>query len=201
LGWIALRTDTVDQVRNGNRWRVAGIDTETNRIAAERLSDRATVHSAQGVTADSCYAIVGEGATRAMLYVAMTRGRHNSEVFVYQRLTHEADHEHATPLSAPGIHQTRRGDKHSAAYAFRQILGNDERPATMHTEAERSAPHVLPDVVAEVIRRKKVRRRPRRTMWREHLRTAQAWRSGYEHVAEAATRSAGTGLEVSGLEV
>jgi hypothetical protein len=28
--------DRVDQVRNGNRWRVAGIDAERGRIAAER---------------------------------------------------------------------------------------------------------------------------------------------------------------------
>ena len=37
------RDDRVDQVRNGNRWRVAGIDPETNRIAAERLTDKARV--------------------------------------------------------------------------------------------------------------------------------------------------------------
>jgi len=73
---------------------VAGIDHKTNRLAAERLTDQArvvfegdylkdhvtlgyaaTAHSAQGVTADSSYAIPGEGASRAMLYVAMTRGR------------------------------------------------------------------------------------------------------------------------------
>lgn len=102
----------VDQVRNGNRWRVAAIDAETNRLAAERLTDKArvvfdgdyltehitlgyaaTVHSAQGVTADSCYAILGEGASRAMAYVAMTRGRHNNEAFLYQELRQEADHE------------------------------------------------------------------------------------------------------------
>ena len=70
----------VDQVRNGNRWRVAAIDANTNRLAAERLTDKAraifeadylkehialgyaaTVHAAQGVTADSSYAILGEG--------------------------------------------------------------------------------------------------------------------------------------------
>ena len=56
------------------------------------------MHSAQGVTADSCYAILGEGASRAMLYVAMTRGRHNNEAFLYQRFTNEADHEHARPI-------------------------------------------------------------------------------------------------------
>jgi ATP-dependent exoDNAse (exonuclease V) alpha subunit len=69
-----------DQVRNGNRSRVAALDSDTNRLAAERLTDNAravfeqdyltehvtlgyaaTVHSAQGLTADSCYAILGEG--------------------------------------------------------------------------------------------------------------------------------------------
>jgi hypothetical protein len=34
-------TDTIDQVRNGNRWRVAAVDPNTNRIAAERLTDKA----------------------------------------------------------------------------------------------------------------------------------------------------------------
>jgi hypothetical protein len=36
-----LSVDSVDQVCNGTRWRVAAIDTETNRLAAERLTDRA----------------------------------------------------------------------------------------------------------------------------------------------------------------
>jgi hypothetical protein len=59
---------------------VAAIDPDTNRLAAERVTDNgravfekdylrdhvtlgyaATVHSAQGVTADSSYAILGEG--------------------------------------------------------------------------------------------------------------------------------------------
>ena len=112
--------DRVDQVRNGNRWRVAAIDPDTNRLAAERLTDNAravfdgdylkehvtlgyaaTAHSAQGVTADSSYAILGEGASRAMAYVAMTRGRHNNEAFLYQKFSQEADHEHAKPVAAP----------------------------------------------------------------------------------------------------
>lgn len=61
---------------------MAALDVETNRVAAERLSDGArtvfhgnyvqqhvtlgyatTVHSAQGVTADSCHAVLGEGAS------------------------------------------------------------------------------------------------------------------------------------------
>jgi hypothetical protein len=140
--------DTIDQVRNGNRWRVAAIDPDTNRLAAERLTDKAravfqsdyltghitlgyaaTVHSALGVTADSSYAVLGEGASRAMAYVAMTRGRHNNEAFLYQKFSQEADHEHATPVADPVIHQLRRGNKYSAEHYFRQILYNDDRPA------------------------------------------------------------------------
>jgi hypothetical protein len=210
-----------DQVRNGNRWRVAALDADTNRLAAERLTDNAravfeadylkehitlgyaaTVHSAQGVTADSSYAILGEGASRAMAYVAMTRGRHNNEAFLYQKFSREADHEHAKPVAAPAIHQLRRGNKHSAAYYFRQILGNDERPRTMHAEAERTEPTLLPEVVAEVIERNEARRRARRTAWQAHVKTAQAWRAGHERMAAAATtRAAGTDLDAAGLEL
>jgi len=61
--------ERIDQVRNGNRWRVLAVDTKNGRIAAERLTDSArvlfegdylrehitlgyaaTVHSAQGMT-------------------------------------------------------------------------------------------------------------------------------------------------------
>ena len=144
----ARTSDRVDQVRNGNRWRVAGLDPTSNRVAAERLSDRArvvfdtdylrthvtlgyaaTVHSAQGVTADSCYAILGEGASRAMLYVAMTRGRHNNQAFLYQRITNEADHDHTKPVAGDRIHVARRGNKYTAAHHLRMILANDDRPA------------------------------------------------------------------------
>ena len=147
----------------------------TNRLAAERRTDKArvvfetdyltehvtlgyaaTVHSAQGVTADSSYAILGEGSSRAMAYVAMTRGRHNNEAFLYQKFSNEADHEHAKPVTAPGIHQLRRGNKYSAEHDFRRILHNDDRPRTMHAEAERTEPHLLPEVVTEVIQRHRV---------------------------------------------
>jgi hypothetical protein len=135
-----------------------------------------------------------------MLYVAMTRGRHNNEAFLYQRLAHEADHEHAKPVTAPAIHQTCRGNKHSAAYYFRQILGNDERPRTMHAEAERTERGLLPEVVAEVTQRNEARRRARRTAWQAHVRTAEAWRDGAERMAAATqTRSASVGLD--GLEL
>ncbi len=181
----------VDQIRNGNRWRVAGVDSATNRVAAERITDKAravfegeylrehvtlgyavTVHSAQGVTADCCHAIVGEGATRAMLYVAMTRGRENNQAYIYRRLNGENDHEHTAPVSRPQIHRLQRGDKYSAAHVFRSILGNDDRPRTMHAEAERTKRHLLPGTVADVLAHHDQRRAARRAVWRGHAAAA-----------------------------
>ena len=37
------RSDRIDQVRNGNRWRVVSVDAENKRIAAERVTDQARV--------------------------------------------------------------------------------------------------------------------------------------------------------------
>jgi hypothetical protein len=116
----------------------------------------------------------------------------NSEALLYQKFRGEADHEHVKAVAAPAIHHLRRGNKHSAAYHFRQILGNDDRPRTMHAEAERTERHLLPEVVAEVIERHQHRRRARRTAWQAHVKTAQAWRAGHERMPAAAA----TALEI-----
>ena len=211
--------DRPDQVRNGNRWRVIALDPDTNRIAAERLSDRArvifnsdyvanhitlgyaaTVHSAQGVTADTCYAILGEGASRAMTYVAMTRGRLNNEVFLYQRITNEADHQHATPMSGDAVHISRRDNKHSAAHHLRMILTNDDRPRTMHTEAQRTERHLLPEMVSDLLERHEARRSTRQTLWQDHLRSVEAWRARRERMAATTQRSPGLEIQTDGLE-
>ena len=121
-----------DPVRNGQRWHVFAVDPDHNRIAARRLEDGArtvfsgdylrehiihgyavTVHSAQGVTADVTHAVLGEGASRNLLYVAMTRGRESNTAYLYERLAGEGDHEHAQPT--PGVHVARRGSGREAA--------------------------------------------------------------------------------------
>ena len=92
-----------DLVRNGNRWHVYAVDPDNDRIAARRLSDGAraafsgeylrehithgyaiTVHSAQGVTADTTHAVLGETTSRALLYVAMSRGRDTNHAYLYE---------------------------------------------------------------------------------------------------------------------
>jgi hypothetical protein len=65
----------------------------------------------------------------------------------------------------------RRGNKYSAEHHFKQILGNDDRPRTMHAEAERTEPTLLP----EVIERHEARRRTRAG---SSLRT-RVWRRGF----------------------
>ena len=78
-----INTPARDPVRNGHRWQVFAVDTEHHRIAARRLDDGAraaftgdylrehithgyavTVHSAQGVTADTAHAVLGERTSR-----------------------------------------------------------------------------------------------------------------------------------------
>jgi hypothetical protein len=71
----------------------------------------------------------------------------------------------------------------------------------MHTEAERTERHLLPERVAEVIQRHLARRRARQTAWGAHMKTAQAWRAGHERMAAAATtRTVGIDLDAGGLE-
>lgn len=154
-------------VRNGHRWRVAAIDPATNRLAAERLDDGArtvfggdylrehvslgyavTVHSAQGVTADTTHAVLGENATRALLYVAISRGRDTNTAYLYER-TVEAEHGkvRATP---PEL--VRGGSSASAVLMSAIALGGDERPSTAMSMAAPASAGQLPPRVAELLR-------------------------------------------------
>jgi conjugative relaxase-like TrwC/TraI family protein len=196
----------VDQVRNGNRWRVVRVDATRQRVSAERTTDRsrvmfegdylgqhitlgyaATVHSAQGVTADTAHAILGDGASRAMAYVAMTRGRNTNHAYLYQRLSGESDHEHSVPVAGPEIHRLRRGNEYLAAHHFRRALANDDRARTMHAEAERTDGRLLPATVQELLERHERRRGARRAVWREHAATARHRDAAYQRMAERDT--------------
>ena len=140
-----------------------GVDAETGQIAAERLTDRArvifegdyrrehvtlgyatTLHAAQGITVGnsttrgSCFTVLSDQASRAMAYVGMTRGKDENHAFIYQPITGEGDHEHNDVAAGGQIHTMRRGNKYAAAHYFRMILANDDRPRTMHAEAERT---------------------------------------------------------------
>ena len=213
-----------EQVRNGNRWRIAGIDEHTNRIAAERLTDHArvlfhhdylrehvslgyavTVHAAQGVTADTSHAVFGETAGRALAYVGLSRGRDANHAYIYTQAAGEGDHEHTSPVAGQDVHVLRRGSSYSAAHYLRAVLARDERPRTMHAEAVRADPGLLPDIINGLLQRHEERRAARAAVWREHTAGARAFQAGYERIADAAARGAERsrqrGLDVDGLEL
>jgi conjugative relaxase-like TrwC/TraI family protein len=212
------RGEHVSQVRNGNRWRVAGLDAATGRIAAERLTDKAravfendyvhdhitlgyaaTVHSAQGVTADTSHAVVGETASRAIAYVAMSRGRDDNHLYIYRRAAGEADHEHRHLLDAAEVHQMRRDNKYGAAHSLRMILANDDRPLTMHVQAERADRHQLPPIVAHVLARNDQPRAHRREAWRRYSEAERARNGDYQRIISY-DRSRGLSDDRYGLE-
>ncbi|MBV8928332.1 MAG: AAA family ATPase, partial [Mycobacteriaceae bacterium] len=196
----------VDQVRNGHRWRVTAVDARLQRIAAERTTDRATVvfeagyvrdhvtlgyaatvHSAQGVTADTSHAIVGQGASRAMVYVAMTRGRDSNHAYICETLDGEADHEHSVPVGGSDIHVLRRGDKYFAAHLFRAILAHDDRPRTIHAEAERNERHLLPEIVQRLLERHEQRRAARSAVWCAHAAATRQRQAAYQRMTDHST--------------
>jgi ATP-dependent exoDNAse (exonuclease V) alpha subunit len=225
------RGERIDQVRNGNRWRVAGVDAKTGRLAAERLTDSArvvfegeylrehitlgyavTLHSAQGITVGSaerrgaCFTVLSEKATRAMAYVGMTRGKDENHAYIYQPLTGESDHEHGQLAAGEQIHQMRRGNKHAAAHYFRLILANNDRPRTMHAEAERTDRDLLPDVVVNLLGRNDQRRASRLQAWRQYSAADRARAAAYQRLTAsrrdttAQTRSRGRSQDY-GLEL
>jgi hypothetical protein len=207
------RGDRIDQVRNGNRWRVLGVDTQRGRIAAERLTDKArvlfdgdflrehislgyagTVASAQGMTIGDattpgvCWTIVSDRASRAMAYVGMTRGRDENHLAIYPAVTNEA-HQHQ-PGADTGIHQIRRGTTHAAAHALHMVLtANDDRAHTMHTVAARTDRDLLPPKVAALLDRNDQRRADRTQAWRQHRTQTRARETAYERITATRQQS------------
>jgi DNA primase catalytic core len=89
-----------DWVKNGDLWRVIArgrdgalqarhLDTgatvvlPVDYVAAHvELGYAATIHRVQGMTVDTCHAMVGVGMTRNELYTAITRGADSNRVYV-----------------------------------------------------------------------------------------------------------------------
>lgn len=171
-----------DPVRNGDRWRVYVVDPENDRIAARRLSDGAcaafsgrylrehitygyaiTVHSAQGVTVDTAHAVLGENTTRALFYVAMTRGRDANTAYLHERIA--GVHEHH---QADGFHIPRRGTSRDAAQLARRLIGHrDERARTAHQVAHEADGSPLPVPVRGLLWRRDKDVRQRRAAFQQ----------------------------------
>ena len=191
--------DHLDSVRNGNRWRVAAIDESGNRVTAQRLDDGAravfeneylrehvnlgyavTVHSAQGVTADTTHAVLGENTTRSLLYVAMTRGRDTNTAHLYERTVDGSEYGHHEP---DDTHLTSRGTSEDAAGLIRAILANhDQPPVTAHDYAAHTPGAALPDRVRSLLHRRTTAAQRRRA-------TYETWRTEAESYARSMSRA------------
>ncbi|MEJ7831469.1 MAG: MobF family relaxase [Nocardioides sp.] len=95
-----LRTSRSDWVKNGDRWSVLEVGTQgdltvqhtqhgrTVRLPAEYVGEStelgyaATIHTAQGVTADTMHGLAGGGESRQQLYTMLTRGRLGNHVYL-----------------------------------------------------------------------------------------------------------------------
>ena len=187
-------------MRNGNRWRVAAIDATTNRLAAERLDDRArvvfegdyvrehithgytvTVHCAQGVTADTTHAVLGENTTRPKLYVAMTRGRETNSAYIYERTTEQEYR--LDPL--PDAHVVDRGTPRHAGRLARAIIANHDQPITANVVAAQTPSAALPEPVRRIRDRRAATAQRRRA-------TYQRWQADAQSFARAMTTARGS---------
>lgn len=95
-----LPISSSDWVKNGDRWRVAtvarggavvAVHLDTNRKITlpsdyvgehTELGYAATVHGAQGITADACHTVASGQESRQLFYVAMTRARTANHVYL-----------------------------------------------------------------------------------------------------------------------
>jgi conjugative relaxase-like TrwC/TraI family protein len=205
------RREHLDQVRNGNRWRILGVDTEQGRVAAERLTDAAcvvfegdylrehitlgyssTVHSAQGMTVGNndqhgiCWTILSDRASRVMAYVGMTRARDENHLAIYPAATNDAEHQGLDVA----MHTMRRETKHVAAQCLRTILANDDRPRTLHTIAEWTDRALLPAAVAAILDETEERRQARARAWHAHVANARAREAAFERLTAISHQSA-----------
>lgn len=143
-----LSVSATDWVKNGDRWTITGIHNGTLAVrhassglhmtlpasyVAEHveLGYASTVHTAQGLTADTMHGIATGTESRQMLYTMMTRGRH-------------ANHIHLAVAGDGELHQMLRPEAiepATATEALEAILARDGAAVSASTSAREA---VLP---------------------------------------------------------
>ena len=95
-----LRLTATDWVKNGDRWTITRVDRGGGLTVRHNRSQRTvrlpddyvststglgyatTIHSAQGVTADTMHGLLTGQESRQQLYTMLTRGRHANHIYV-----------------------------------------------------------------------------------------------------------------------
>jgi hypothetical protein len=112
----------------------------------------------------------------------------------------EVDRDETPPVADGELHQLRRGTKYTAAHHLGSIVANDDRPRTMHVEAQQTDRELLPDIIRGVLERDDERLIPRGDAWRQRAATARGFRATYTRPTAAAA-SAGRGRDIDSLEL
>jgi AAA domain len=136
-----LRLTATDWVKNGDRWSIIGIGRRgdltvrhnrnqlTVRLPTDYVGESTglgyatTIHSAQGVSADTMHGLVAGQESRQQLYTMLTRGRH-------------ANHLYLQVVGDGDPHTVIRPDTVSPRMpteTLQQILTRDEAPASANT--------------------------------------------------------------------
>jgi ATP-dependent exoDNAse (exonuclease V) alpha subunit len=136
-----LRLTATDWVKNGDRWTITHVgkhgDLAVRRTRSQLtvrlpfdyvrtstgLGYAATIHAAQGVTADTMHGLLTGQESRQQLYTMLTRGRHGNHL--YLQVVGDGDpHTLIRPETvAP----------HTPTETLQQILGRDEAPVSAST--------------------------------------------------------------------
>jgi conjugative relaxase-like TrwC/TraI family protein len=121
---------------DGDSGRAGGV-----RLPADYVRDHvelgyaATIHRAQGVTADTAHVITGAGISREAFYVGMTRGRHANHAYLATDTT--------APMSVEQHHLDPIGPVTGRQVAG-EILARTNAPLAATTELQRRyAEHIL----------------------------------------------------------
>jgi AAA domain len=136
-----LRLTVTDWVKNGDRWTITHVGRGgglTVRLNRSRLTVRlpadyvrtstglgyaTTIHSAQGVSADTMHGLVSGQESRQQLYTMLTRGRHANHVY----LQVVGDGDPHTVIRPETI------SPHTPTETLRQIVARDEAPVSAST--------------------------------------------------------------------
>jgi AAA domain len=136
-----LRLSAADWVKNGDRWTILNL-TRTGGVrvrharngrtvtlpadyvrTATELGYATTVHTAQGVTADTMHGVVTGEESRQQLYTMLTRGRTANHIYV--SVVGDGD-EHAV-IQPENVHVR------TATELLEQVLGRDGSPRSAST--------------------------------------------------------------------
>src|SRR5215218_20879 len=136
-----LRLTATDWVKNGDRWTIIDVgkhgdvtvrharSRRTARLPADYVSASTglgyatTIHTAQGVTADTTHGLLTGQESRQQLYTMLTRGRHANHL--YLQVVGDGD---PHTLIRPDTVAPR-----TPTEILRQILGRDEAPTSAST--------------------------------------------------------------------